>query len=368
MELKTQALDRLLEALTPALTAELDRVAAETREALEQEFQKRLQSAVRDAENEVRSAAEAQLNRAVADGEAQRNRAVADAREATRKQVTEELEAEFKNKLSETTAQLKSEAASEREPLQRQLEQWRTFAEIQQQLAEASSQSEVLARFLRLARPFAAGLGVYVTKADGLALWKSRGDGAFPEIISQQTTDPESYFRTITVRGKTVAAVSAMPPFKPEALEFLSTSLERAVEVYALRLKTPVPKTAVASEKTVATLNTGNTGNTVDTGNTGDTAAGPDDQKAHSEARRIARLLVSEIKLYHEQELRKGREHSDIYERLQKQIDLGRETYSHRVPGSVIAAHDYFHEELVRILGENDVSRLGAAYPGPRHS
>src|SRR5206468_11619925 len=52
---------------------------------------------------------------------------------------------------------------------------------------------------------------VYVIKADGLALWKSRGDGAFPEIISQQTTDPESYFRAITVRGKTVAAVSAMP-------------------------------------------------------------------------------------------------------------------------------------------------------------
>jgi len=356
MELKTQALDRLLEALTPALTAELDRVVAETREALEQEFQKRLQSAVRDAENEVRSAAEAQLSRAVADAGAQLNRAVADAREATRKQVTEELEAEFKNKLAETTAQLKSEAASAREPLQRQLEQWRTFAEIQQQLAEASSQTEILARFLRLARPFAAGLGVYVIKADGLALWKSRGDGAFPEIISQQTTDPESYFRALTVRGKTVAAVSAMPPFKSEALEFLSTSLERAIEVYALRLKTPVPKSAVAAEKTVAAANTGAT------------AAGPDDQKAHSEARRIARLLVSEIKLYHEQELRKGREHSDIYERLQKEIDRGRETYSHRVPASVIAAHDYFHEELVRILGENDVSRLGAGYPGPRHS
>jgi hypothetical protein len=171
MELKTQALDRLLEALSPALAAELDRVAAETREALEQEFQKQLQSAVRDAENEVRTAAEAQLNRAAADAEAQLNRAVEDARQATRKQVTEQLEAEFKKRLAETTAQLKSEAAAEREPLQQQLEQWRTFAEIQHQLAEASSQSEILSRFLRLARPFAAGLGVYVTKADGLALW-----------------------------------------------------------------------------------------------------------------------------------------------------------------------------------------------------
>jgi hypothetical protein len=97
------------------------------------------------------------------------------------------------------------------------------------------------------------------------------------------------------------------------------------------------------------------------------TAARPesDDKKAHADARRIARLLVSEIKLYHEQELREGREHSDIYDRLQKEIDLGREAYTHRVPGFVLAAHDYFHEELVRILGENDLSRMGAAYPGP---
>ena len=97
-------------------------------------------------------------------------------------------------------------------------------------------------------------------------------------------------------------------------------------------------------------------------------AAQPDDQKAHAEARRIARLLVSEIKLYHEQELKEGRQHSDIYERLQKEIDVGRETYTQRVAASVIAVHDYFHEELVRILGENDPSRLGKTYPGPLNS
>ena len=89
--------------------------------------------------------------------------------------------------------------------------------------------------------------------------------------------------------------------------------------------------------------------------------------KAHSEARRTARLLVSEIKLYHEQELESGRQHRDIYDRLRKEIDLARGTYMHRVPRTVLASHDYFHEELVRILGENDPSRLGPAYPGPIH-
>src|SRR6266436_1857777 len=117
MELKTQALDRVLEALSPALAAELDRVVAETRQTLEQEFQKRLQSAVRDAEAATRSDLEAQMARPVADG-----------REATRKQVTEQLEEQFSSKLADTTGRLKSDASAERARLQEQLDQWRTFA------------------------------------------------------------------------------------------------------------------------------------------------------------------------------------------------------------------------------------------------
>ena len=86
MELKTQALDRVLEALSPALAAELDRVVQETRETLEQEFQKRLQAAVREAETSTAAAAAIQLDRAVAE-----------AKEATRKQVSEELELQFRS-------------------------------------------------------------------------------------------------------------------------------------------------------------------------------------------------------------------------------------------------------------------------------
>jgi hypothetical protein len=354
MELKTQALDRVLEALSPALAAELDRVVDETRQALEQEFQKRLQTAVREAETATKASAEAQMTRAVAE-----------TKEATKKQVTAELEERFRSKLAETAAQLKGEASVERARLQEQVDQWRVFAETQRQLAEASSQPEILARFLKIAQPFAAGLGLYVTKTDGLALWKHRGTGAFPEIISQETTDPETYFRTIVVRAKVVAAVCAMPPFSAGALDFLGSSLERAIEVFGLKLKAPVPKPAMASETTDAARPPSTT--KAERPAAAATAAGPapDDQKAHADARRIARLLVSEIKLYHEQELREGREHSDIYDRLQKEIDLGREAYTHRVPGFVLAAHDYFHEELVRILGESDLSRMGSVYPGP---
>jgi hypothetical protein len=360
MELKTQALDRVLEALSPALAAELDRVVNETREALEEDFQKRLQAAVRDAETTTRKAADSELQRAVAE-----------AREATRKQVTEELEQRFRKTLDDSeqrfrktlddsTNQLKSEATAERDRLQEQLHQWRTFSEAQRQLADAASQPEILARFMKLADSFAAGLAVYINKADGLALWKHRGKAAFPEIISEETTDPESYFRSINVRGKPVAAVCASPPFKAEALDFLGSSMERAIEVFGLKLRAPVPKPMVASETTVVAPNGAAQA---------DKAAGAgsegDDQKHHAEARRIARLLISEIKLYHEDELKVGRQQSDIYQRLRKEIDLGREAYMHRVPKAIHSSRDYFHEELVRILGENDVSRLGGAYPGP---
>jgi len=368
MELKTQALDRLLEALSPALSQELDRVVHETTERLEQEFQQRLQHAVSEAETavQVRAASAHELAIAEARDEARRQAAegfeqqlqqrLAESNDAVRKQVTDELEEQSRRRLAEVTENLKAEAASEREQLQAQLDQWRIFAETQRQFAEASSQAEILSRFLNLAESFTGGLAIYVAKTDGLALWKSRGKAAFPGIISKETTDPEAYFRIVNVRGKAVGAVCAAPQFQREALDFMTASLERAVEMFGLKLRSPLPR-PVVSEKTVAVAAAASAG--------GDGNA--EDQKAHTEARRTARLLVSEIKLYHEQELESGRRHKDIYERLRTEIDLGRETYMHRVARNVLTSYDYFHEELVRILSENDASRLGQAYPGPIH-
>ncbi len=91
-----------------------------------------------------------------------------------------------------------------------------------------------------------------------------------------------------------------------------------------------------------------------------------EEERLHSEARRFARLLVSEIKLYNEQRVVDGRQNRDLYVRLKKDIDKSREMYEKRVPPSVARKIDYFHDEVVRILGENDPSTLGSDYPGPR--
>lgn len=75
-------------------------------------------------------------------------------------------------------------------------------------------------------------------------------------------------------------------------------------------------------------------------------------------ARRYARLLVSEIKLYNESAVRLGRENRDLRTRLAREIDRARRTYLDRVPPSVTARDTYFETELVQTLAGGDSSTL----------
>ncbi len=90
-----------------------------------------------------------------------------------------------------------------------------------------------------------------------------------------------------------------------------------------------------------------------------------DEVRAHNDARRFARLLVSEIKLYNEQKVLEGRKANDLYERLKEDIDRSRQMYEKRVSPSVSAKYDYFYDELLHTLGEGDAAKLGRGCPGP---
>jgi hypothetical protein len=90
-----------------------------------------------------------------------------------------------------------------------------------------------------------------------------------------------------------------------------------------------------------------------------------EEEKAHNDARRFARLLVSEIKLYNEQKVAEGRRSGDLYDRLKEDIDRSRQMYEKRVTPSVAARFDYFYDELVSTLAEGDSSKLGSDHPGP---
>lgn len=84
-----------------------------------------------------------------------------------------------------------------------------------------------------------------------------------------------------------------------------------------------------------------------------------EDSKKHDEARRFARLLVSEIKLYNETKVEQGRRNNDLYERLKDDIDRSRQMYDERIADEVRKASNYFYDELVRILADGKAGALG---------
>ena len=89
-----------------------------------------------------------------------------------------------------------------------------------------------------------------------------------------------------------------------------------------------------------------------------------DERKLHNDARRFARLLVSEIKLYNKEKVDEARETGNIYQQLKEAIDRSREMYDKRVQPAVASKFDYFHYEVVNSLADGKDADLGSGYPG----
>jgi hypothetical protein len=146
----------------------------------------------------------------------------------------------------------------------------------------------------------------------------------------------------IEVGGQTVAVLYAddgdaehvSPAPWPETIEVLARHAAARLEAL-----TAVRTAQVLGARPVATM--------------GGHAAG-DEQGA----RRYAKLLVSEIKLYNESAVRLGREHRDIYERLRPEIERARRLFEERVP-EVAGRQTHFDDELVQTLADGDASLLG---------
>jgi hypothetical protein len=76
-------------------------------------------------------------------------------------------------------------------------------------------------------------------------------------------------------------------------------------------------------------------------------------------AKRYARLLISEIKLYNEASVRAGREQRDLLKRLQPEVERARRLYEQRVPATLRARAQHFDQELVQTLAGGDALLLG---------
>jgi hypothetical protein len=88
----------------------------------------------------------------------------------------------------------------------------------------------------------------------------------------------------------------------------------------------------------------------------------PEDADVHRKAHRFARLLVDEIKLYNQVKVSEGRKNKDLYDRLKEDIEKSRATYQKRYGNTVAGGADYFSQELVRSLAEDDTSIMGANF------
>jgi len=88
-----------------------------------------------------------------------------------------------------------------------------------------------------------------------------------------------------------------------------------------------------------------------------------EEDELHKKARRFAKLLVEEIKLYNQPKVDEGKLHRDLYDRLKADIEKSRATYDKRYSESAVASANYFTQELVRILADNDISIMGAGFP-----
>ena len=91
--------------------------------------------------------------------------------------------------------------------------------------------------------------------------------------------------------------------------------------------------------------------------------SGPALDEAHERGRRFAKLLVEEIKLYNQAKVSEGRAQRDLYSRLREDIEKSRMAYQKRY-GEIVKDVDYFTEELMRILADNDRTLMGAGFPG----
>ncbi len=157
-------------------------------------------------------------------------------------------------------------------------------------------------------------------------------------------SQPNSHTIPMSVGGHVVAVLTAgATPSATSAttLELLARFSSRCLE-------------AVTASKTARLFPASPTrGNSAQSGVS--VAVRPEDLAS---ARRYAKLLVSEIKLYHEADVATGQRLRDLGTRLGGEIARARALFEQRVPPNLRQREDPFYEELVRTLANGDETLL----------
>jgi hypothetical protein len=269
-------------------------------------------------------------------------------------------------------------------------------------IQETGSQAEILRRFLEGVARFAGRVALFVVKGKSSAGWQALGfqdddsikafnlntsDGLVAQVIqyrnpvngTAQEFDAEfessmgapldgvCLVLPLVVKQKVAAilyadcGVSAQGLLNTNALALLTQVTALWIELNALRKTAPGTTDdiqSIASPVSVPEPVQEPVPEVVEP-----PPLSPEEAEVHKKARRFAKLLVEEIKLYNGPKVEQGRQNKDLYARLKDDIEKSRATYDKRYGETPAASVDHFTEELIRVLTDNDVSLLGDGFP-----
>jgi hypothetical protein len=252
-------------------------------------------------------------------------------------------------------------------------------------IALARSLSEALAALLAGAGAAAPRAALFVINANTLQGWKSSGfgntalpaslaieeSGVLGEAVTSRQTVPATSESApafaslaqdragvavpILVGGRTVAVLYADDGDSAESLA--PSSWPEEIQVLGQHASVCLAHLTAVRSAQAARIERANA--------TATATFVPDSPQGmpseDSGARRYAKLLVSEIKLYNESAVRLGREKRDLMNRLRPEIDRARKLYEERVSPTVAARGSYFQQELVQTLADGDPALLGSS-------
>lgn len=407
-----EALGTLIKQVVDHASEEREAATRAARESAFAEAEQAAQTRVADAEARVRASVEESIAAARAED-----------REAVARDIRSQVEAEVAQKLSDELAAAETrmqvalagsearaaealkDAVSAARAKDRDVEMAGVtrLLESIRGLDGASSLSEVLDALALAAAREAARAAVVVLRGDRIQGWKMSGFG-------QRDTQPKSVdlllgesgvigmavaaSRVVTTRdgqnaaagpgfellpadrmglavpvvvgGRVVAVVYAdavtqdgrerpVPSGWPEVIEVLARHAGRCLEALTTQRAASAPPRNQAPATPGAT---GHGAGPATTANPPSTMSQITDGVADA-ARRTARLLVSEIRLFHEPAVHEGRREGNLMERLAPEIEKARTAYNAQVPAGVRSQTDFFHQELIRTLAGGDATLLG---------
>jgi hypothetical protein len=249
----------------------------------------------------------------------------------------------------------------------------------------ARSLSDVLTSLTSSAASEAPRVALFVLNGSELRGWKSAGFAGEPASLSASVSDPGVLGEALRRRepvvtsegeGPAAPAFAELPPGRaamavpllvgnqPVAVLYVDDAADgtpaapaswpEAIQILGHHASVTLAHLTAARATEAMRRSIGPAG-----------AARPGGQKMPNgaedgnSARRYARLLVSEIKLYNEAAVQIGRQKRDLLERLKPEIERARNLYSQRIPAAVDSRGAVFQQELVQTLADGDPSLLG---------